>query len=72
LLVKHHACVTQTADMDPCLLEILAPARQAVRGLTHFVVIALARDPTRQIEHVEFDRGMPQKMREVLEPFRIL
>jgi hypothetical protein len=27
LLVEHHARVTQTRDLDPCLFEILIPTR---------------------------------------------
>ena len=72
LLVEHLACVTQTADVDPRLFEILSPVRQAVRGLTGFVILALACDSTRQIEHVKFGRGMTQQMSEVPESFRVL
>ena len=72
LLVEHLARVTQTADMDPCLFEILIPARQALLGLTGFVIIALACDSSCQIEHVEFDPGMTQQMGEVPEPFSVL
>jgi hypothetical protein len=42
LLVEHLARVTQTRDMDPGLFEILFPARQAMCGLTRFIIIALA------------------------------
>ena len=56
LLVEHLARVTQTADMDARLFEILIPPRQAACGLTGFVILALACDSTRQIEHMEFDR----------------
>jgi hypothetical protein len=58
LVVEHLARITQTAYVDPRLLEILRPARQAVCELTGFVVIALACDSTGQIEHVEFGRGV--------------
>jgi hypothetical protein len=44
----------------------------ALRGLTGFVVIAMARNSAFQIKHMEFDRGMPQQMGEVPEPFRVL
>jgi hypothetical protein len=70
LLVEHLARVTQTPDMDPRLFEILRPVRQAARGLTGFVIIALACDSTCQIKHMEFDRRMTQQMGEVPEPFR--
>jgi hypothetical protein len=60
LLVEHLPRITQTADMDPGLFEILVPTRQAVRGLTGFIIIALACDATDQIKHVEFDPGMAQ------------
>jgi hypothetical protein len=43
--------------MDPGLFEILS-ARQAMSGPTGLVIVALASDSTRQIEHVEFGRGM--------------
>jgi hypothetical protein len=39
--------------------------RQAVRGLTDFVVIAPTRDSTCQIKHMEFDPWMTQQMGEV-------
>src|ERR1700722_16841481 len=64
--------LAQPADMDPRLFEILIPTWQAVRGLTGFIMIALARDPSCQIEHVEFDPGVTQEMGEVPEPFRVL
>ena len=72
LLVEHLARVTQTADMDPSLFEILVPARQAVRGLTGFIILALACNSSSQIEHVEFDRGMTQQMGEVPESLSVL
>jgi hypothetical protein len=71
LVVEHLARITQTADVDPRLFEILSPARQAVCGLTGFVIIALACDSTRQIEHVEFHRGMTQQMGKVPEPLTV-
>ena len=72
LLVEHLARVTQTSDMDPSLFEILIPARQTMRGLTGFVIIVLACDSSRQIEHVKFGRGMTQQMGEVAEPLSVL
>ena len=72
LLVEHLARVTQTADTDPRLFEILIPARQAVCELPGFIIIALARDSSSQIEHVEFGRGMTQQMGEVAEPLSVL
>jgi hypothetical protein len=44
LLVQHLAGVTQAADLDSRLFEILISARQALRGLTRFDIIATARD----------------------------
>jgi hypothetical protein len=58
--------------MDPRHFEILVPARQAVCGLPDFITIALARDSSSQIEHVEFDRGMTQQMGEVPEALSVL
>jgi hypothetical protein len=58
LVVEHLARITQIADVDAGLFEILTPARQAVCGLTSFVVTALACDSTGQIEHMEFGRGV--------------
>jgi hypothetical protein len=58
--------------MDPRLFEILSPARQAVCGLTGFVIIALACDSTGQIERVEFVRGMTQQMGQAPESFSVL
>jgi selenophosphate synthase len=72
LLVEHLTRIAQTADVDSRLFEILSPMRQAVRGLTDFVVIAPTRDSTCQIKHMEFDPGMTQQMGEVSEPFRAL
>ena len=72
LLVEHLARITQTADMDPGLFEILIPARQALRGLTGFFVIALAPDSSRQIEHVEFNPRMTQQMGDVQKSLRVL
>jgi hypothetical protein len=60
LFVEHLARITQTADMDPRLFEILIPARQALLGLTGFVTIALAGDSSRQIEHMKFGPVMAQ------------
>ena len=40
--------------------------------LRYRVVVALACDSSRQIEHMEFDRGMTQQVGEVPEPFRVL
>jgi hypothetical protein len=58
--------------MDPCLFEIFIPARQAPLGLPGFVTIARAGDSPRQIEHVEFGRGVTQEMGEVPKPFSVL
>src|SRR5216683_5095019 len=71
-VVEHLARVTQTADMDPRLFEILVPARQAVCGLPGFMIMVLARDSSSQIEHVEFDGGMSQETGEVGEPLSVL
>ena len=57
LIVEHLARVAETADMNACLCEFLIGPRQACR-LARFVLVALARDSARQIEHVEFGRGM--------------
>src|SRR6267378_3781898 len=67
LLVEHLARITQTGDMDPCLLELFVAPRQAVRRPTCFVLLALACHSPHQIEHMEFDRGMTQQMSEVAE-----
>jgi hypothetical protein len=72
LVVEHLARITQIADVNTRLFEILSPARQAVCGLTGFVVIALACDSTGQIEHVEFDRRVAQQMGEVPESLGVL
>ena len=37
-----------------------------------FVVLALARNPAEQIEHVEFDRRMTQQMGDVAESLGVL
>jgi hypothetical protein len=50
--------------MDPRFFEILVLARQVVRRLTGFVIIALAADSASQIEHMEFGRGVAQQMSE--------
>jgi hypothetical protein len=71
LLVEHLARITHTADMDPGFFEILSPSWQAACELTGFVIVALARDSTRQIQHVEFGCGVPQQMREIPEAFNI-
>jgi hypothetical protein len=55
LLVEHLARITQTAGMDPRFFEILGSARQTLLGLTVRVIVALACDSSRQIEHMEFD-----------------
>ncbi|MFZ2060724.1 MAG: hypothetical protein WAU82_06915 [Candidatus Binatus sp.] len=65
MLVEHLARITQTADMNACLFEILVSARQAPLGLIDSVIIALAGNATGQIKHVKFDPGMAQQMREV-------
>ncbi|MFZ0678870.1 hypothetical protein [Candidatus Binatus sp.] len=67
MLVEHLACVSQVADMDARLFEILFPARQA-----RFVILALVADSSRKIEHVKFGRGMTQQMSEVPESFTVL
>jgi hypothetical protein len=72
LVVEHLARITQVADLDAGLFEILRPARQAVCGLTGVVVIAMACDSTRQIEHVELGRGVPQQMGKVPESLGVL
>ena len=72
LLVEHLARITQTADMDPGLFEILIPARQALRGLTGFIIIALACDATGQIQHVKFDPGMTQQVGEESQALGVL
>jgi hypothetical protein len=73
LVVEHLARITQTAYVDPRLFEILSPARQAVCGLTGFVVtVALACDSTGQIEHVEFGRWVAQQMGDVPDSLGVL
>jgi hypothetical protein len=59
------------SDKDPRLLETLLPEEQALLGLTSFIIIALACDSTRQIEHVKFDAGMAQQMGDLPEPFTV-
>ena len=71
LLVEHLARVTQVADMDPRLVEILSATRQALCGFTGFVIVAPACDSTCEIEHMEFDRGVAQQMSEVPESLSI-
>ena len=75
LSFKHRELVwrqgTEAGDMDSGLFEILFPVRQIMRRLTGFV-FALPGDSTRQIEHMEFDRGMTQQMREVPESLGVL
>ena len=53
--------------MDPCLFEILGPARQTLNRVTAFVLLALACNSPEQIDHVEFDRRMTQQMGEIPE-----
>ena len=43
-----------------------------MRRLIGFVIIALPRDSSREIEHVKFDPRMTQQMGEVPEPLGIL
>jgi hypothetical protein len=69
LFVEHLARITETADMDPRLFEILIAARQALRVLTGFVIIAPACDSACQIKRVEFGARMAQEMGEVPERF---
>jgi hypothetical protein len=45
LLVEDLARITQTADMDACLFEILIPARQTLSP-AGFVILTVARDST--------------------------
>ncbi len=72
LIVKHLARVTQAAEMDAGLFEILLSARQAVRRSDGFVIVVLACNSADQIEHVEFGRGMTQQMGEVAESLGVL
>ena len=72
LIVKHFARVAQAADMDACLFEVIVAARHAARQPTGFVIVAIARNSADQIQHVEFDRGMAQQMRQVAEPLGVL
>ncbi len=72
LLVEHLARVTQTADMNSRLSELLISARQAVRRLTCLVLLALACNPTSEIEHVEFGRWMTQQVANVPESLGVL
>ncbi|MGD0119750.1 MAG: hypothetical protein ABSD30_16910 [Candidatus Binatus sp.] len=72
LIVEHLAGVAKTADMNACLFEILIGVRQATRRLAGVVLVALAGDSARQIEHVEFGRGMPQEVGEVAETLAVL
>jgi hypothetical protein len=53
--------------MDPRLFEIPIPPRQAVPRLTGFVLLAMARNSTHQVEHVEFGRWMTQQVANVPE-----
>jgi hypothetical protein len=57
--------------MNACLFEILIPARQTL-GLAGFVILTVARDSTRQIEHMKFGAGMAQQMGYVSEPPSVL
>jgi hypothetical protein len=71
LLVEHLARITQTADMNACLFEILIPARQTL-SLPGFVILTVASDSTRQIEHMKFGARMAQQMGYVSEPSSVL
>jgi len=71
LLVEHLAGITQTADMNACLFEILIATRQ-IRCPARFVIPTLARDSTCQIKHMEFGRGMTQQVGKVPESLAVL
>lgn len=71
MLVEHLARITQAADVDARLFEILIPARQPL-GRAGFVILTVARDSTRQIEHMKFGAGMAQQMGYVSEPPGVL
>jgi hypothetical protein len=60
LVVEHLARVTQTGDMDPRLFQLLISARQARQRLTGIELVAVGRDSTDQIEHVEFRSRMTE------------
>ena len=71
LIVEHLARVAQSGDMDSCLLERFISPLQAAVGRTRVVVLASARNPTKEIEHMKFNPRMPQQMRQVSEAFGI-
>ena len=71
LLVDHLARITQPRDMDPGPFEILGVPRQTLHRMTAIVLVALACNRSRQIEHMEFGGGMAQQMREVPESPRV-
>jgi hypothetical protein len=72
LLVEHLARISETADMDPRLFEILIAVRQVLRRSSGFIIAALACDSSRQIEHMKFGARMAQEMGEVPESFGVL
>ena len=72
MIIEHLARIAQTAEMDACLFEVVVSARQAARQLFDFVFFVLACNSADQIEHVELNCGMTQKMSEVPESFRVL
>jgi len=53
LLVEHLARITQAGGMNAGLFEILVPTREATAQRFGFIVLALARNSTYQIEHAE-------------------
>src|ERR1700735_1177941 len=58
--------------MDSCLLERFLSQLQAAAFRTRVVVLAPARNPAKEIEHMKFNPRIPQQMRQVSEAFGIL
>jgi hypothetical protein len=72
-LIEHLVGVTQSRDMDSRPFEILIQSRQAVRRMTGIVLLALARNSSLQVEHVEFSAGMTRQIKsQITESLRVL
>jgi hypothetical protein len=59
-------------DTEQRLFEILVAPRQSLRRTTGFVILALIRDSTHRIEHVEPRRKMTQQMSQIPESLGVL
>jgi len=70
--IEHLARIAEATDLDPRLREIFITPRQTLRRLAVFLLVMPACNSSNQIEYVEFDRRMPEQMREIPKSPRIL